>query len=150
MLVALSMLSAAVLVRPARNAPITAPAAFDDDDLRRFFNTLEELNRRLFGIFLQAVAAIFITLFAIFVASYKGSLFGYSHKISALCSGLLAFSLIWLIARVLVMAKGDIGFVRLQREILENALRRERKKTAAKIVAAAIDQTSPGGYGKAV
>ena len=57
MLVALSMLSAAVLVRLARNAPITAPAAFDDQDLKRFFDSLEELNRRLFWIFLQAVVA---------------------------------------------------------------------------------------------
>jgi hypothetical protein len=40
LLVALSMLGAAVLVRLARNAPITAPAASDDEDLRRFFDPL--------------------------------------------------------------------------------------------------------------
>lgn len=150
MLVALSMLGAAVLVRLARNAPITAPTAFDDDDLRRFFNTLEELNRRLFWIFLQAVGAIFVVLFSIVLSSYKGSVFGYSAILSKLCSGMLLLSLIWLISRVIAMAKGDIGFVKLQREILQNALDRQRKLAAEKIKPAEIEQRSPGGYGRAL
>lgn len=148
MLVALSMLGAAVLVRLARNAPITAPTAFDDDDLKRFFNTLEELNKRLFWIFLQAVVAIFIVLFAIVLSSYKGSVFGYSFVLAKVCSGLLGLLLIWLITRVIAMAKGDIGFVKLQREILQNALNRQRKLAAEKIVPAEVVQRSPGGYGQ--
>lgn len=150
MLVALSMLGAAVLVRLARNAPITAPTAFDDEDLKRFFDALEELNRRLFWIFIQAVCAIFATLFAIVMSSHKGALLGYAGAVSMGCSGLLALLLIWLLSRVIAMAKGDIGFVRLQREVLENALARQRKIAAEKIVAGAIDYRSPGGYGRAL
>jgi hypothetical protein len=150
MLVALSMLGAAVLVRLARNAPITAPTAFDEEDLKRFFDALEELNRRLFWIFLQAVAAIFITLFAIVVSSYKGSFFGFSGPASSVCSGLLGLLLIWIPTRVIAMARGDIGFVRLQREVLQNALARQRKATADKIVAGTVELRSPGGYGRAL
>jgi hypothetical protein len=150
MLVALSMLGAAVLVRLARNAPITAPAAFDDEDLKRFFDALEELNRRLFAIFIQAVAAIFFVLFSVIISSYKGAMFGYSATISHVCSGLLGLSLIWLVSRVLAMAKGDIGFVRLQRLILENALGRQRKAAADKITISTIEQRSPGGYGRSL
>jgi hypothetical protein len=150
MLVALSMLGAAVLVRLARNAPITAPTAFDDADLKRFFDALEELNRRLFFIFLQAVAAIFVTLFAIVLSVYKGSLFGFVSTVSNVCSGLLALLIIWLLSRVIAMARGDIGFVRLQREVLENALTRQRKAAAEKIVPSPVESRSPGGYGRAV
>lgn len=46
------------------------------------------------------------------------------------------------------MAKGDIGFVKLQREILQNALNRQRKLAAEKIVPAEVVQRSPGGYGQ--
>ena len=150
MLVALSMLGAAVLVRLARNAPITAPTAFDEEDLKRFFDALEELNRRLFWIFLQAVAAIFITLLAIVVSSYKGTFFGYSGVISSGCSGLLGLLLVWIPTRVIAMARGDIGFVRLQREVLQNALARQRKAAADKIVAGTVETRSPGGYGRAL
>jgi hypothetical protein len=144
------MLSAAVLVRLARNAPITAPAAFDDQDLKRFFDSLEELNRRLFWIFLQAVVAIFVVLFAIVSSDYRGALFGYAAVASSVCSGLLGFILIWLVSRVIAMAMGDIGFVRLQREVLENALARQRKAASEKITASAVEYRSPGGYGRAV
>ena len=150
MLVALSMLGAAVLVRLARNAPITAPTAFDDHDLKRFFDALEELNRRLFWIFLQAVAALFVVLFAIMFSDYHGALFGYASGASHTCSGLLAFILIWLVSRVVAMAMGDIGFVRLQREVLENALSRQRKAVSEKVTASAVEFRSPGGYGRAV
>ena len=150
MLVALSTLSAAVLVRLARNAPITAPAAFDDQDLKRFFDSLEELNRRLFWIFLQAVMAIFIVLFAIVSSDYRGTLFGYASLASNVCSGLLGFILIWLVSRVIAMAMGDIGFVRLQREVLENALARQRKSASEKITTSTVEYKSPGGYGRAV
>jgi hypothetical protein len=150
MLVALSMLGAAVLVRLARNAPITAPTAFDEPDLKRFFDALEELNRRLFWIFLQAVIAIFITLFAICVSSYKGGFFGYAGTVSSVCSGLLGFLLMWIPTRVIAMARGDIGFVRLQREVLENALARQRKAVAEKIVPGTVESRSPGGYGRAL
>jgi hypothetical protein len=150
MLVALSMLGAAVLVRLARNAPITAPTAFDEQDLKRFFDALEELNRRLFWIFLQAVAAIFLTLFAIVVSSYKGSFFGYFGAASSACSGLLGLLLVWIPTRVIAMARGDIGFVRLQREVLQNALARQRKAAADKIAPAKVEFRSPGGYGRAL
>jgi hypothetical protein len=150
LLVALSMLGAAVLVRLARNAPITAPAAFDEEDLKRFFDSLEELNRRLFWIFLQAVAAIFFVLFAIIVSSYGGALFGFAEVAPSICSGALGFVLIWLVTRVVAMAKGDIGFVKLQRRVLENALARQRKATADKIVAAEVEYRSPGSYGRAL
>jgi hypothetical protein len=150
MLVALSMLGAAVLVRLARNAPITAPAAFDDQDLKRFFDSLEELNRRLFWIFIQAVLAIFILLFAIVSSEYRGTLFGYASVVSSVCSGLLGFILIWLVSRVIAMALGDIGFVRLQREVLENALARQRKSASEKLTASTVEYRSPGGYGRAV
>jgi hypothetical protein len=150
MLVALSMLGAAVLVRLARNAPITAPTAFDDSDLKRFSDALEELNTRLFWIFLQAVLALFVTLFAIVMSDYKGNIFGYATSISRTCSGGLAFLLVWILARVVAMARGDIGFVRLQREVLENALARQRKAAAEKIAPGNIEFRSPGGYGRAV
>lgn len=139
-----------MLVRLARNAPITAPTAFDEEDLKRFFDTLEELNRRLFLIFIQAVAAIFITLFAIVMSSYKGGLFGYAGAVSSTCSGLLSLLLIWIPTRVIAMARGDIGFVKLQREILQNALARQRKAAAEKIVAGPVEFRSPGGYGRAL
>jgi hypothetical protein len=144
------MLGAAVLVRLARNAPITAPAAFDDEDLKRFFDALEELNRRLFVIFIQAVIAIFITLFAIAASSYKGSFFGYAGIASSVSSGLLGLLLIWIPTRVIAMARGDIGFVRLQREVLQNALARQRKAAAEKIAEGAVGFRSPGGYGRAL
>jgi len=48
------------------------------------------------------------------------------------------------------MARGDIGFVRLQREVLENALARQRKAAAEKIAPGNIEFRSPGGYGRAV
>jgi hypothetical protein len=150
MLVALSMLGAAVLVRLARNAPITAPAAFDDQDLKRFFDSLEELNRRLFWIFLQAVTAIFVVLFSVVSSDYHGTLFGYARIVSSVCSGLLGFILIWLVSRVIAMAMGDIGFVRLQREVLENALARQRKSASEKLTASAVEYKSPGGYGRAI
>jgi hypothetical protein len=150
MLVALSMLGAAVLVRLARNAPITAPTAFDDADLSRFFNSLEELNRRLFWIFLQAVAAIFIVLFAIILSSHRGPIFGYYTSLAKASSGLLGLLLIWLVTRVVAMAKGDIGFVKLQREILQNALNRQRKIAAEKIIPAEVEHRSPGAYGRAL
>ena len=67
--------SAQVAGRRGENAPITAPAAFDDEDLKRLFDALEELNRRLW-VYLQTVAAIFIVLFAVVIARYNGSLFG--------------------------------------------------------------------------
>jgi hypothetical protein len=126
------------------------PAAFDDQDLKRFFDSLEELNRRLFWIFLQAVTAIFIVLFAIVSSSYRGTLFGYANAASSVCSGLLGFILIWLVSRVIAMAMGDIGFVRLQREVLENALARQRKSASEKITASTVEYRSPGGYGRAI
>ncbi|UWU88165.1 hypothetical protein N2605_17490 [Bradyrhizobium yuanmingense] len=150
MLVALSMLGAAVLVRLARNAPITAPTAFDETDLKRFFDALEELNRRLFWIFLQAVMALFITLFAIVMEDHKGMIFGYAPPIAKVCSGILGFLLVWILSRVLAMARGDIGFVRLQREVLENALARQRKAASEKIVPATVEFRSSGGYGRAL
>jgi hypothetical protein len=150
MLVALSMLGAAVLVRLARNAPITAPTAFDEEDLKRFFDALEELNRRLFWIFLQAVAAIFVTLFAVVVSAYKGSFFGYLGMVSTICSGLLGLLPIWISTRIIAMARGDIGFVRLQREVLQNALARQRKAASEKIAAGPVEFRSPGAYGRAL
>lgn len=150
MLVALSMLGAAVLVRLARNAPITAPTAFDEEDLKRFFDVLEELNRRLFWIFLQSIVAIFITLAAIVVSSYKGSIFGYYTVVASICSGLLGVLIVWIPTRVISVARGDIGFVRLQREILQNALARQRKAAADKVVAGPVEFRSPGNYGRAL
>lgn len=147
---ALSMLGAAVLVRLARNAPITAPAAFDDDDLKRFFNALEELNRRLFWIFIQTIIAVFITLASIVLASHKGGIFGWYATIASVLSGSLGLVIVWIPARVIAMARGDIGFVRLQREVLQNALARQRKAAADKIVAGAVEYRSPGGYGRAL
>lgn len=148
LLVALSMLGAAVLVRLARNAPITTPTAFDDEDLRRFFNALEELNRRLFWIFLQAIASIFVVLLALVLTSHKGSIFGFGNEICAACSGALGFVLVWLLMRVIAMARGDIGFVKLQRQVLENALARQRRANAEKIVPGKVEFQSPGGYGR--
>lgn len=150
LLVALSMLGAAVLVRLARNAPITAPTAFDDEDLKRFFNALEELNRRLFWIFIQAIVAVFTTLASIVLASHKGAIFGWYAIIASVCSGLLGVLIVWIPARVIAMARGDIGFVRLQREVLQNALARQRKAAADKVVAGAVEFRSPGSYGRAL
>jgi hypothetical protein len=150
LLVALSMLGAGALVRLARNAPITTPAAFDENDLRRFFDTLEELNRRLFWIFLQVVFSIMLVLCSVWISEYRGGLFGYGNLLASACSGLMAWVIVWLLSRVVAMAKGDIGFVRLQREILEGALRRQRAAAAEKSASAPIDFRSPGGYGRAV
>jgi hypothetical protein len=150
LLVALSMLGAAALVRLARSAPITAPAAFDEDDLSRFFNTLEELNRRLFWIFLQVVASIVLVLFSVAFSDYHGGLIGIGRAVASACSSLMAFVLVWLLSRVIAMASGDIGFLRLQREILENALRRQRVEAAGKAASALVEFQSPGGYGRAL
>jgi hypothetical protein len=52
--------------------------------------------------------------------------------------------------RVIAMARGDIGFVRLQRDVLENALARQRKSAAEKIVPRTVESLSPGTYGRAL
>jgi hypothetical protein len=47
-------------------------------------------------------------------------------------------------------ARGDIGFLKLQREILEGSLARQRRKEAEKVVSAPVEFRSPGGYGRAL
>jgi ABC-type uncharacterized transport system fused permease/ATPase subunit len=151
LLVSLSMLGAAVLVRLARNAPITTPAAFDEADLRRFFDTLEELSRRLFWIFLQVIVSLFVVILSIVVADGKhGVSSTWQVLLTPWCSGALALLFVWLLWRVVQMARGDIGFLKLQREILEGSLARQRKKEAEKVVAAPVEFRSPGGYGRAL
>lgn len=146
-LVTLSMMGAATLVRLARNAPITAPAAFDESDLKRFFDTLEELSRRLVWLFYQVVlAVIFVIVAMLFIDSIP--ILGVG--LMRIWFGIMAALLVWLVSRLVVMAQGDIGFLRLQREILQNALARERKKQAEKAIVAPVQFRSPGSYGQAV
>jgi hypothetical protein len=150
LLVALSMMGAATLVRLARNAPITAPATFDEADLKRFFDVLEELSNRLLWLFYQVVFAIVLVIAAMLIV--KASTPTPSDLVKAVAgpmAGLMAGILSWLLTRLAAMARGDIGFLKLQREILENALARERIKQAEKTVAAAVQFRSPGGYGRA-
>jgi hypothetical protein len=150
LLVSLSMLGAAVLVRLARNAPITTPAAFDDADLRRFFDTLEELSHRLFWIFIQVVLSLFVVIFSVIVSDAATKTPAAWQTLSSWCSSVLAFLLVWLLWRVIAMAKGDIGFLKLQRQILEHALERQRREAAEKTISAPIEFRSPGGYGRAL
>ena len=151
MLVAMSMLGAAVLVRLARNAPITAPAAFDEEDLRRFFDALETLAKRLFAIFVEVILTISSIVFALVVLSKtKGpsarDWIAYEPWASALMTGLF----VWVLLRLVEMTYGDIGFIRLQRHIIEHALERERNREALKKISASVDWKSSGDYGRAI
>lgn len=154
LLVALSMMGAATLVRLARNAPITAPATFDEADLKRFFDVLEELSNRLLWLFYQVVLAIILVILAMLIAKIPAPKPPETLHIAitlgaSTVSGFMAALLSWLLTRLASMARGDIGFLKLQRQILENALARERLKQAEKTVSAAVQFRSPGGYGRA-
>lgn len=150
--VALSMLGAAVLVRLARNAPITAPTAFNEEDLKLFFDALEILARRLFAIFAQVVVALSVVIASIVVLKNIPTAVDTSQWKAAApyCSGAMAFFITWVLLRLLEMTYGDIGFLRLQRRILEHALERERIKEASKKVAAPVNWTTKDGYGRAL
>ncbi|MFH5926148.1 hypothetical protein [Roseomonas xinghualingensis] len=151
LLVAISMLGAAVLVRLARNAPITAPTAFDQTDLERFFDTLEVLSKRLFAIFAQVIAVIAIVLLSVVtVQKLKNDPSPGWTLISPFCSAALSAFLIWLLYKLVEMAHGDIGFLRLQRTILEGAVGRERQKEAKRKVEAPTVLRSSGSYGRAL
>jgi hypothetical protein len=54
----------------------------------------------------------------------------------------------WISFRVMQMAAGDIGFLSLQRRILENAVDRERAKEAAKKAQSPVEFRSPGSFGR--
>lgn len=151
LLVAMSMLGAAVLVRLARNAPITAPTTFDDADLKQFFDTLELLAKRLFALFMQVVATICVVVLAIVVVHrLKNSGAPAWFLVAPYVSGFLAFMLFWVVCRLAEMTYGDLGFLRLQRRILERALERERRKEASKKVAGPVEWQASGDYGRAL
>lgn len=149
LLTALSLLAGAALVRMARNVPITSPSTFDDDELRRFFETLEALAQRLFWVFAQTLGAVALVLVAMVLTAADHPRPWFYDQICMATSGALAFSMLWLSTRMLSMAKGDIGFIRLQRLILENAVARERRKEAARVVASPVTRVTPGRFGSA-
>ena len=150
LLTALSLMGGAVLVRLARNAPITSPSTFNDEDLSRFFDTLEALSARLLWIFVQTITAMFVTIASIVLVNMKSKPNILVMYIEPLISGLMAFLLIWLVWRLLLMARGDIGFLRLQRKVLENALLRDRRKHVEELLDQSALHRSPGEYGRAL
>jgi uncharacterized membrane protein YiaA len=150
LLVAISMFGAATLVRLARPAPITAPATFDDADLKRFFDTLETLSGRLFWLFIQLIIGVVIVLVSIWLCENEQHLDVRFKFVTSISSGALGFIITWLIMRLVSMVRGDIGFLRLQRQILENALMRERKKAAEKIASSRSVELVTGKYGRVI
>lgn len=144
------MFGAATLVRLARAAPITAPATFDEADLKAFFDTLETLARRLCWLFNQMLCAVGIILVSIWLCDGDTHVIKRWDVLGPVFSGFLGFILSWLITRLISMINGDIGFLRLQRRILENALARERKKAAEKIASSRSVELVSGNYGRVI
>ena len=149
LLVALSMLGAAVLVRMARNVPISSPTAFDEADLKAFFDALENLATRLFAIFVQVVALVVVVIGCSIALEYSHLIPDW-NRIDPILSSSLAFLLVWVFSRLIAMVHGDIGFVRLQRRVLENALKRTREAEAAAKAEQPVAWKSGGGYGRAL
>ena len=160
LLIALAMLGGAILVRLARSSPITSPAAFDEEDLKRFFDSLEELSKRLFWIFIQVVFTIAVVVGVLilngltkeksdWVACTPQATLIIQH-LQPIASGVLVALVIWLSWKLVQMTKGDLGFIKLQREILENALKRERYKVAAKVIESQLEYKSVEPFGRSV
>ena len=150
-LVAVAMLGAAVLVRLARNVPITAPATFDDEDFKLFFDTLEALAHRLFVIFVQVLVCITCVISSIIIRNQiKNAPNSQFLQYESYFSAALAFSILWLFFRLIQVARGDIGFVRLQRKILSNSMMREKRKNIKKIVEDVVQSRSGEDYGRAL
>ena len=150
LLTALSLMAGAVLVRLARNAPITSPSTFDEKDLVRFFDSIENLSRRLFWIFVQSIIAIFIVISAIVINHLTSKSPVFTNYVNPGLSGTLAALLIWLVWRLALMARGDIGFLRLQRQIIYNSLRREQASDADKLAKQPVTLKSVGEYGRQI
>jgi hypothetical protein len=150
LLVAISMFGAATLVRLARPAPITAPGTFDSAELERFFDTLETLSGRLFWLFIQLIVCIVIVLASIWLCENEQHIDARFKVMTSLSSGALGLIITWLITRLISMVKGDIGFLRLQRQILENALARDRKTAAEKVASARSVELVTGNYGRVI
>lgn len=143
----LALLAGAVLVRMARSAPITSYASFDETDLSRFFDTLDILAKRLFFLFVQIMFAMFVVIVAIVLSAVHDEKDKYLKMLDSVAVAAIAGGGVWLAYRLLGMVQGDIGFLHLQREILENALKRERQKEAANVVSSQVTRISPGRYG---
>ncbi|MBY0336584.1 MAG: hypothetical protein K2X11_08220 [Acetobacteraceae bacterium] len=112
---------------------------------------LEELAQRLFFILVQVVVSIGTVIFAIVVSSHsKGAVPEWWPYLTSGTSTALAVILAFLLFRLIQMAYGDIGFLKLQRRILSNAVNRERKKEATKRVEASVTYRTPGAFGEAL
>ncbi|HEY4250651.1 MAG TPA: hypothetical protein VGM87_05610 [Roseomonas sp.] len=150
-LVALSMIGAAVLVRLARAAPITSPAAFTEEDLGLFFDTLRALALRLFALFVLVVCNLIALLVAIWIADNirQNPNWDWAFLARYVIAVLTTLS-IWITIKLFEMAYGDIGFLSLQREILARAVKRDRMKEAEKKIASPIEPGPAAPYGRAL
>lgn len=155
LMLALSLLGAAVLVRLARGMPVSNTEYFEVEEMRRLSNAVKQIYLALIALFIAILSSLAGLVFIEVAQGAIGNsaLFGpeTKHIAQQLSSAALVFLVSFALIRTLPLIVGDYDLVKLQSSYMERAV--ERRHAAHHI--AAMDGAAASkpfekrpGYGK--
>ena len=155
LLVALSVIAAAVLVRLARGLPFTTPDHYEVEEIRALTDAVSQILRSLKTL----IIVVFATMSFLIVAKLIQSLLGkasiklFDRDFSEfIISGLIGFTISYVLVRILHVVQGDCDLTRLQSNFIVRAVERKQAKMFLEIEkkGSSAPFTTPQGYGKVV
>lgn len=155
LLVALSVIAAAVLVRLARGLPFTTPDHYEVDEIRALTDAVSQILRSLKALIIVVFATMSFLIIARLMQSLLSKALGkfFQHDPSdAIISGSIGFAIGYVLVRILHVVQGDCDLTRLQSKFIVRAVERKQAKVFLEIEkkGSSTPFTTPDGYGKVV
>jgi ABC-type amino acid transport system permease subunit len=155
LLVALSVIAAAVLVRLARGLPFTNPEIFEVEEIRSVVRAVHQVMRSL-KVLIMVIFASFLLL--ILAAPLEKAALklefaqNYGPSIDALLSALIGLLLAYVFVRIIDVVRGDYDLVSLQGLFMVRAVERRQGKRFEEHQNApgASPFQTPEGYGRRI
>jgi len=155
MLVALSVIAAAVLVRLARGLPFTATEEIEVEEARSVVHAVKQVMRSLQHLIRIALASmvwlVFLKPTAAYVVSFE-PLKQHSTGIEIFLSGLTGLVLSYVFVRILDVLRGDYDVVNLQGDFMVRTVERRKAARFEQDHPASATEAfrAPEGYGKPI
>lgn len=155
LILALSLLSAAVLVRLARGMPVSNTEYFDVDEIRRLSKAVMKVYRALIVLFAAAIGSIIGLAFVGIVHEAISKMPNLDAAtvvtVQQILTALLVIVIAFALLRIIALIQGDYDLVQLQAKLMERAVeRRDAARHIAKMDEADASKPfeSRPGYGK--
>jgi hypothetical protein len=153
LLVALSVVAAAVLVRLARGMPITNTDFFEVSEIRKLTAAVRQLMRSLRALIIATLGCMFALIAAKPLLEYFKSWPALSTDLDAgrLMSALIALLTTYVFFRIIQVVYGDYDLVELQASyMIRTVERREARRFEEQHIRSTEPFKTPEGYGKQI